>query len=230
MAVVVLGLAGAIALRLSGVGGGGQAAGAEAPRSARRMVVLFESEPRGATVTSGERQLGTTPFDDVLELGRHELVFAADGFAAKTLEVEVTRAQQVIRAVLEPESGGPTPPVPAGDAFAAVDAVVSPARESDAGVASGPATPLAPEPRSVLTKGKGKLTLKTRPEATVYHQGRRWADTPIKELSVPAGKLVLKLVRHDTKEEVFLEVEVRANKLTTKQFVFPERSKDGASR
>lgn len=80
---------------------------------------------------------------------------------------------------------------------------------------------LSPEPtKPVVTAKKknvaaalGKLSLKTTPWTTVFFGKKKLGDTPLLNVTMPAGKQVLRLVTSDAREQS-IEVEIRANETT----------------
>jgi serine/threonine-protein kinase len=92
----------------------------EAPVTAPQPRVTFavDSEPRGARVTAGGQQLGTTPFSfTVARTGAApevvQLDFALDGYAPGSASAEGLEGTVPVRAVLTRKKAGPPPPAPA---------------------------------------------------------------------------------------------------------------------
>lgn len=190
-----------------------------------RVTVRLETEPGGAALRVDGELVGTSPRTEALAPGPHLVEASLEGYASISRTVEVAEDAAPVR--LELMAASPTPgPADAGRAEG-----IAPAASDDAGVVgAGPprgsvdagTTEAAADPpaRRAAVKGRGRLTLKTKPRASVYLNGRRIGDTPLINLSVPAGVLTLRLVRSDTRAEHTLEVEVVPNRTTVKRFNF----------
>ena len=90
----------------------------------------------------------------------------------------------------------------------------------DAGIAM--VTPPAPKnpPRKVRAppvEPPGKLSLKTTPWTMVYLGKKKLGDTPLVNVSLPAGKHLLRLVSPETNAENSIEVEIKSNETTVKK-------------
>ena len=72
----------------------------------------------------------------------------------------------------------------------------------------------APRPVKVAV---GKLMLDTTPWTTVYLGNRKLGDTPLLGVSLPAGKLVLRLVNPEQNLTSSVEVVIIGNETTVKK-------------
>ncbi len=213
MAVLVLGLGVAIAWKVAG-------APEPPPPTTRRprpspaltraevepapsVTLTLETVPSGATLRVDGHEVGSSPWRDTLTPGEHRVEATLTGYAP-------------MRRTLDLADAGPTETVKLElEALAAADAGVVASVDAGTPVATAETRPTRP-----AVKGRGKLSLKTTPRATVYLNGRRIGDTPIVNLSVPAGTLTLRLVRADTGEEASLEVDISPNRTTARRFSF----------
>lgn len=123
-------------------------------------------------------------------------------------------------AAVAPEDAGEAAPEPMAVVDAGADDAPLAQASPDAGSPVAVVRAEDPRPTRPAVKGRGKLTLKTKPRASVYLNGRRIGDTPLINLSVPAGVLTLRLVRSDTRAEQLLEVEVQPNRTTVRRHNF----------
>ena len=153
----------------------------EAPPAVGAMVT-FRSEPPGATVQIGDRDVpGTTPtaIGD-FAVGEYDVVMSLDGFAdwnervtvreGRPLEVEA-RLRRV--AVARPRGTGP--------------------RETTSEMASEP-------PREAPSAAVARISINTRPWSKVYVGERLLGTTPIGNAEVPSGSVRLRIVDRDGAE------------------------------
>jgi serine/threonine-protein kinase len=82
---------------------------------------------------------------------------------------------------------------------------------------------LAPEPKPRPTsapeqpRARGKLTLDTTPWTRVFLRGRKLGDTPLIDVTLPAGRHQLKLVNEEKKISTVIEVDIRPGQTTSKK-------------
>lgn len=171
------------------------------------VTVRLETVPPGARLSIDGEVIGESPRSEAVEPGAHLFEATLAGYAPASRTLEVAEGAEPVRfelVALAPEDAGQAPPIPE-------------ASPPDAGTT---VAQVEPPPTRPAVKGRGKLTLRTKPRAAVYLNGRRIGETPLVNLSVPAGLLTLRLVRSDTKAEQLLEVEVVPNRTTVKRFTF----------
>ncbi len=69
---------------------------AELKKLRRRVgTVMVDSDPPGATVRTGERILGVTPFEAPLDLGEVELEFEAEGYETRRESVSISGGERI---------------------------------------------------------------------------------------------------------------------------------------
>lgn len=219
LAVIVLGLGVAIAFKYQSVvdrpmgpprrpSTPPEVAARDAGSQAVLVTVRLETVPPGATLAIDGEVIGESPRSEALEPGPHRVEATLAGYAPASRTVEVAEGAEPVRfelVALAPEDAG---------------SASAPPPETGAPDAGTTVAQAEPPPARPAVKGRGKLTLRTKPRASVYLNGRRIGETPLVNLSVPAGLLTLRLVRTDTKAEQLLEVEVVPNRTTVKRFTF----------
>jgi eukaryotic-like serine/threonine-protein kinase len=155
------------------------------PAPPEPSVLAIDTQPAGASVQVDGEARGASPVTvSGLALGEHQIEAQLDGYQALTRAVKIERMGQRLDLTL---------------ALVAVAATPEPAS-----VPPGKTTP-------TVRRQSGKLTLKTEPWTTVYLGSKRLGDTPLLEVSVPAGRLVLKLVNPESGVQSSIEVEIPAN-------------------
>ena len=158
-------------------------AGTEAPSEpvAVGAMVTFRSEPPGATVHIGDRDVpGTTPtaIGD-LPVGEYDITMSLDGFADWTERVTVREARP-----LEVE--------------ARLRRVVVAARPRGTPREETPRE--AEPPREAAPAAVGRISINTRPWSKVYVGERLLGTTPIGNAEVPSGAVRLRIVDRDGTE------------------------------
>jgi serine/threonine-protein kinase len=169
---------------------------AQPPKLAPPTLVI-SSVPAGASLTVDGKSVGSAPATlDTLAPGEHVIEAVLDGFqpGVRTVPLPKPGERLLIELALAPMPIAP------------------------------PATPEAvdPKPGPIVVKPKptGKLTLKTSPWASVFLGGRKLGDTPLVEVSLPAGTHVLKLVNPETGLDSTIEVDIKQGQTTLKKLVF----------
>lgn len=158
-------------------------AGTEAPSEpvAVGAMVTFRSEPPGATVHIGDRDVpGTTPtaIGD-LPVGEYDVTMSLDGFADWTERVTVREGRP-----LEVE--------------ARLRRVVVATRPRGTPRADTPRE--AEPPREAAPAAVGRISINTRPWSKVYVGERLLGTTPIGNAEVPSGAVRLRIVDRDGTE------------------------------
>jgi serine/threonine-protein kinase len=147
-------------------------------------MLAVETTPLGATLTVDGEDKGISPTSITgLARGEHKLEAHLDGYQPLSRTVKIDRDGQRIDLAL---------------ALVALP-----------GTETSPPTNTRPAP--AVKKSFGKLTLKTEPWTTVYLGAQRLGDTPLVEVTVPAGRQVLKLVNPETNVKSSIEVEIPVN-------------------
>jgi serine/threonine-protein kinase len=158
-------------------------AGTEAPSEpvAVGAMVTFRSEPPGATVHIGDRDVpGTTPtaIGD-LPVGEYDITMSLEGFADWTERVTVREGRP-----LEVE--------------ARLRRVVVATRPRNTATEPRETTP--PPPREPPPAAVGRISINTRPWSKVYVGERLLGTTPIGNAEVPSGSVRLRIVDRDGAE------------------------------
>ncbi len=193
--VLALGVGLAFALRPAPVEPPAQAVTPPAPPAP--PVLTIETDPPGAQVLVDGKELGRSPLTiDTLELGEHTVTAMLEGRQESTRQVvlEHPGERAMVVLALAPE---PPPPPP----------VEPPPPEPE---------PSAPA-RSSKRVAPGKLTLDTQPWTRVFLRGRKLGDTPLINVTLPAGRHQLKLVNEEKNISTLIEVEIRSGKKTAKR-------------
>ncbi|MBX3251893.1 MAG: PEGA domain-containing protein, partial [Myxococcales bacterium] len=167
-----------------------EAPSAPAPEvaSARSGMITFRTEPPGASVRIGDREVpGVTP----TALGEHPV---GEHTVELQLDGHVAWAGRVVLREGEPET---------------VEATLRPlprVAERSTGGSMRPSTPREP-PREVrepteraASASTGRVSINTRPWSKVYVGERLLGTTPIGNVEVPAGTLRLRIVDRDGAE------------------------------
>ena len=135
--------------------------------------------------------------------------------------VEVPRPVVVAVPQRQMEEAVVAPPTPAAvpvPISAPVPVPVRPTARSSKPVKSPrtrtPPANLQTEPVAPAVKGVGRLTLDTQPWAQVFLDGRLLGDTPLEEVSVPAGHLRLRLLNPESKIDRYIEVDIAPGAVT----------------
>jgi hypothetical protein len=168
-----------------------------APVTAVPPVLTIETEPAGAQVLVNGKEVGRSPLTlDTLELGEHTVQALLEGRQSASRQVKLghpgERAMVVL--VLAPEPV-PVPPRP-------------------------PVEPPESEPdrvKKTAAVATGKLTLDTTPWTRVFLRGKKLGDTPLVNVTLPAGTHQLKLVNEEKNLSAVIEVDIRAGKTTAKR-------------
>jgi hypothetical protein len=168
-----------------------------APVAAVPPVLTIETEPAGAQVLVNGKEVGRSPLTlDTLELGEHTVQALLEGRQSASRQVKLghpgERAMVVL--VLAPEPV-PVPPRP-------------------------PVEPPESEPdrvKKTAAVATGKLTLDTTPWTRVFLRGKKLGDTPLVNVTLPAGTHQLKLVNEEKNLSAVIEVDIRAGKTTAKR-------------
>jgi serine/threonine-protein kinase len=154
-------------------------------------VLTVETEPPGAQVLVDGKDAGRSPVTlEALEPGEHTVVATMEG--RKKAERQVKLAHPGERAMVVLALLPEPPPV-------------------DTPATDKPAAPAKP------AVAMGKLTLDTTPWTRVFLRGRQLGDTPLINVSLPAGRHQLKLVNEEKKINALIEVDVRAGQVTAKR-------------
>jgi serine/threonine-protein kinase len=165
-------------------------------------VLVIDTVPPGARLTLDGVDHGAAPaILEGLSREAHEVVATLEGYEPAKREVS-----------------GPLPGERVRMELALVPIVAPP-----------PVAPVEPvEPKKPVTARKapprveasGKLTLKTTPWTTAYLGKRKLGDTPLINVTLPAGRHTLRLVSPETNTENSIEVEIKANETTVKKLKF----------
>ena len=157
---------------------------AASPPAPEPSVLSIDTQPAGAAMLVDGEDKGPAPISVVgLSLGEHRVEAKLEGHQTLTRVVKVEREGQRLDLTL---------------------ALVAVATATPEVVPPVPGKPAVRRPT-------GKLTLKTEPWTTVYLGTKRLGDTPLLEVSVPAGRQVLKLVNPESGVQSSIEVEIPAN-------------------
>ncbi|WP_239470833.1 serine/threonine-protein kinase [Archangium violaceum] len=125
------------------------------------------------------------------------------------LAAELPRAQPTVALAKPPETGlPPSPEADEPDTGLAVAPEPVPAEQP--AQERSPVKPKQPAPGTSRGAFKGTLELRVRPYATVYVDGKRMGDTPLRPLELPAGPHTVKLVNPSIPKEKLLVVDVKA--------------------
>jgi eukaryotic-like serine/threonine-protein kinase len=163
-------------------------------------VLTVETEPPGAQVLVNGKEVGVSPLTlDTLELGEHTVQAVLEGRqqAARQVKLEHPGERAMVVLVLAPEPPPTPPPAPP----------VDPATDPDT---------VRPT-KKVVVPATGKLTLDTTPWTRVFLKGKSLGDTPLVNVTVPAGRHQLKLLNEEKNISAVIEVEVRAGQTTSKR-------------
>lgn len=179
-------------------------------------VLVVDTKPAGATLTVNGEPQGKSPRSfDALGVGTHRIEATLEGYEPATRTVtlsapgEKLMVELALVAVAKPTPVVVTPPPPPKEE------PKPPPRETPR---PPPKAPVAkPAPKKPPPEVTGKLTLKTTPWSTVYLGKRKLGDTPLLNVTLPAGKQVLRLVNGETSAETTVEVEIGANETTVKK-------------
>ncbi len=134
----------------------------------------------------------------------------------------VTPPPEVVAAAPDPEPATePEPPPPAAPTIDVEPTVVEPApthptavpKAKRRRVAPSVTAPVEPVVKHPVVKGTGRLTLDTQPWTQIYLGTRLLGETPLQEVQVPAGHLVLRAVNAELHVEHTIEVDVPADQV-----------------
>ncbi|MCC6336163.1 MAG: serine/threonine protein kinase [Myxococcales bacterium] len=152
-------------------------------------VLILDTVPRGAAVVVDDKPRGQSPITlDGLSLGEHQVKVSLDGYQDSQRAVTLARPGERLVVELALAPLPPAVPLPSKD---------------------------RPRPRAEAPQGK--LTLKTTPWTTVYLGKQKLGDTPLIEVSIPAGKRVLRLVNPERGLESTIEVDIVSGETTVKK-------------
>ncbi len=171
-------------------------------------VLLIETTPAGAILTIDGEPRGRSPMTfDTLGVGSHTVEASMDGYEPSTKTVTLSAPGEKLLVDLALVAM-PTP------THSPVE-LPTPQKEP-----SKPVSRVAPPPkRRPAAEVPGKLRLKTTPCTTVYLGKKKLGDTPLLDVTLPAGKHVLRLVNPETSAENLVEVEILPNETTVKKLM-----------
>ena len=168
------------------------------PPEAAPPILVIDTVPMGALLTVDGKARGPSP--QVLEelgVGNHQVVASLSGYQPASRAVALVRPGERVMVEL---ALVPVAPV--------VPAQLSPP------VKPPVARPVAKRPPA---EAPGKLTLKTTPWTTVYLGRKKLGDTPLLNVSLPAGRHLLRLVNPETETENSIEIEIKSRETTVKK-------------
>lgn len=160
-------------------------------------VLVVETVPPGASITVDGKDAGPSPARlENLVPGEHLVQATLAGYQLSERVVSLSKPGERVVVQL---SLLPVAPAKPGPVAAAPKPVAHAAR---------------PKPKPAE---RGALTLKTTPWTTVYLGKQKLGDTPLINVSLPAGRQVLRLVNAEKGLESSIEVEIVPNETTVKK-------------
>jgi serine/threonine protein kinase len=160
------------------------------------------TDPPGAEVSVDGARQGTAPLSLELSPGRHEVVATLAGRQDASRVLNVSGGSEVQHLALALAPAALPPPVAAP--------ATAPAPVPADAMKAKPAGPAA-------VVRRGKLSLDTSPWTRVFLNGKELGDTPLLEVTVPAGRHVLLLVNDSKNLKRSVEVEIEPGKTTVKK-------------
>lgn len=193
---------------------------------ARYMASCFPPESRPAFTTQSGTPVSLSRPTAVKAQPRRRTAIIAAGLAAV---VFVGVGVGALSSRPEPVVTPPPAPEPSAPIVAVTVPEVVPTPEPVADVDAGielELAPIAAEPKPRPTVGKrvvakpGFLSLQTTPWTLVFFGKKNLGETPLANVSLPAGVHRLKLVNDEKKLSTTIEVEIKPGQTTTKRLSF----------
>ena len=173
----------------------------------RHPLVTVETEPPGASVEVDGAKLGVSPLTvTTLALGKHQVVAHVEGRvpAKRAFSLTDPGERQTIVLTLTPIVRVELPQPPPVEVPPVQPPVQPPPVQP----------PVKPPDERPAPVAKGRLSLNTEPWTQVFLGARKLGETPILDLSLPAGSYTLKVVNEEKGISKAIMVEIKPGQST----------------